>query len=328
MVVVARAGEAALSSVEDLAGREVAARPSSSYHDTLEELQEDGVAVRIEPVPEDVETELVLQGVADGEYDLALADRHIVAIEQAHGRPLEVALEVKADQAHGVLVRDGDTALREALSAFVADAKASGLYDRLHRRYFEDQRRITETTTVRSDVDGQLSPYDELVQRHAEEHGFDWRLIVAQMHQESRFDAQAVSWAGARGVMQLMPRTARELGVTDPMDPAQAIEGGVTYLGRMRDRFDEALLPTDRTWLALASYNAGHGHVVDAQRLAARKGWDDGRWFGNVERAMLLLMQPKYARKSRYGYVRGTEPVHYVQTIRDRYQAYRTASAE
>ncbi|MEM6928210.1 MAG: transporter substrate-binding domain-containing protein [Myxococcota bacterium] len=321
-VVVKRPGET-VRSLDDLAGRKVAVRPSSSYHDTLSKLRADGLRVELVDVPEDTETELVLQGVAEGLYDLAVADSHIVAIEQAHQLPLETAFQIRGPLPHGAVVRAGDRELKAALDDFVRRTRDDAFMRLLHRRYFSDPRRITSNTRVRSDRGGALSPFDALVKEHAEDRGFDWRLIVAQMYQESHFEPDATSWAGARGLLQLMPRTAGELGVTDPTDPEQAIRGGVTYLGLMRDRFGNDLTVADRNWFALASYNAGYGHVVDAQRLARRQGWDPGRWFGNVERAMLLLMEPKHARRARHGYVRGTEPVHYVRTIRDRYRAYR-----
>lgn len=323
--VVVQSTDSALTNVRDLAGREVAVRPSSAYRETLEQIVEDGVHVKIVDVGEDVETEVVLRRVAEGTYDLAVADSHILDIERAHGVGVTAAFEIRGPRPHGVAVRADDTDFLAALDAYIEANKNEKLYRILHDRYFDDPRRIVQNTFVRSDRDGTLSPFDDLVREHADAHGLDWRLVTAQMYQESRFDPEARSWAGARGLMQLMPRTARELGVTDPEDPAQSIEAGVTYLERMRERFDDDLVASDRTFLALAAYNAGYGHVSDARRLAARKGWDSGRWFDNVERAMLLLMKPRYARRARHGYVRGTEPVHYVATIRDRFQAYRAA---
>jgi len=323
-VLVARPGSE-IRSLTDLNGQRVAVRPSSSYHETLRRLQADGLRVEIVEVAEDTETELVLQGVAEGTHDLAVADSHIVAIELAHELPIEPMFEIRGPTPHAAVVRADDRELRDALDAFLDRFVHSSSHAVLRRKYFADPRRIVTTTGTRSDRGGRLSPFDPLVRRHAQTHGFDWRLIVAQMYQESHFDPDAESWAGARGLLQLMPRTARELGVSDPTDPEQSVRAGVAYLAELRDRFADDMLVTDRNWFALASYNAGYGHVLDAQRLAARQGLDPGRWFGHVERAMLLLMRPEYARRARHGYVRGTEPVHYVRTIRSRFRAYRLA---
>jgi membrane-bound lytic murein transglycosylase F len=161
-----------------------------------------------------------------------------------------------------------------------------------------------------------------MVRQYAAQYNFDWRLVIAQMYQESRFDPLAKSWAGAKGLMQVMPRTARELGIRNLKDPRHGLEAGVKYLDWVRERFEPELPVKDRMWFTLAAYNAGVGHVRDARALARRQGWEPTRWFGNVERAILLLSKRKYARKAKHGYVRGSEPVKYVRQIRDRYLAY------
>jgi membrane-bound lytic murein transglycosylase F len=127
---------------------------------------------------------------------------------------------------------------------------------------------------------------------------------------------------GARGLMQLMPRTAKAMGVKNVSDPANSIKGGIKYLDWLRDRFEAKLPIPDRLWFTLASYNAGAGHVQDARRLASQLGHDSNRWFGHTEEAMLLLSKKKYAKKARYGYVNGREPVNYVRDIRQRFEAY------
>jgi membrane-bound lytic murein transglycosylase F len=142
------------------------------------------------------------------------------------------------------------------------------------------------------------------------------------MYQESRFNPKAKSHMGAKGLMQLMPRTAKAMGVENTADPDSNILGGVKYLDWLRDRFDSELPISDRLWFTLASYNAGHGHVYDARRLAQQLGHDPDRWFGHTEKAMLLLSQKKYAKNARFGFVNGTEPVNYVRDIRQRFEAY------
>ena len=151
---------------------------------------------------------------------------------------------------------------------------------------------------------------------------FDWRLIVSQMYQESKFNPKAKSYAGAIGLMQVMPRTGKELGITDLKDPEQSIIAGVRYLDWTRDRFSNDLPIQEQVLFSLASYNAGYGHVKDAQRLARKLGLRDDKWFNNVERAMLLLQKRQYYQHARFGYVRGREPVNYVYKIHQRYLAY------
>ena len=136
------------------------------------------------------------------------------------------------------------------------------------------------------------------MRKYSARYGFDWRLVVAQMHQESRFDPDAKSWAGALGLLQVMPRTARELGFDDIHEPENGIHAGAKYLDWVRDRFPESLPVEDRMWFTLAAYNAGAGHVRDAMVLAKQQGLNPERWFDNVEQAMLLLSQRQYAAKA------------------------------
>ena len=128
--------------------------------------------------------------------------------------------------------------------------------------------------------------------------------------------------------MQVMPRTAKELGLTDLKDPETGVHAGVKYLQWVRERFEPELDVKDRMWFTLAAYNAGQGHVRDARRLARQKGWNDNRWFGHVEKAMLLLSKKEYSSKARHGYVRGSEPVKYVRDIRSRFFAYQRLTSE
>jgi membrane-bound lytic murein transglycosylase F len=199
----------------------------------------------------------------------------------------------------------------------------SKTYNLLWLKYFGNKRRVARHERQRI-VGTELSPYDGIVQEHSAAFELDWRMVVAQMYQESKFDPKLTSFAGARGLMQVMPRTATQVGVAeqDLWEPELNIAAGVRYLNWTRERFEDSLPLSDRLWFALAAYNAGPGHVRDARRLARQEGWNADLWFDNVERAMLLLSKPDYARRARYGFVRGQEPVKYVREIRERYRAY------
>jgi membrane-bound lytic murein transglycosylase F len=149
------------------------------------------------------------------------------------------------------------------------------------------------------------------------------------MYQESRFDPQAESWAGARGLMQILPTTGELFGVQDLHAVDTSIHTGVRYLAWLQERFEPDLTVQDRMWFTLAAYNAGLGHVRDARILARKMGWNPDRWFNNVDRAMLLLSRRSFYQLATHGYARGKETVDYVRQIRDRYNAYiRLASAE
>ena len=226
--------------------------------------------------------------------------------------------------AHAVALRARNPKLKQALDEFVKRMYRSEFYNITYRKYFESQRSVKRLARGRvlDPLKGRISPYDDLVRKYADLYGFDWRLVTAQMYQESRFDPKARSHIGARGLMQLMPRTARSMGVKDIHDPAHSIRGGLKYLSWLRNRFEDDLPLSERLWFTLAAYNAGAGHVQDARRLAKRLGYDSNRWFGHTEKAMLLLAKKEYASKARYGYVNGREPVNYVREIKERFEAY------
>jgi membrane-bound lytic murein transglycosylase F len=174
----------------------------------------------------------------------------------------------------------------------------------------------------RSDREASISPYDALARRYGAAHNLDWRLVVALMYQESRFQEGLVSPAGATGLMQILPETAAELGVVDLHDPDESVRAGTLYLSRLVQRWDPRLPLSTRLRFALASYDAGLGHVLDARQLAREIGLNPDRWYGNVERAMLLLEQEQYFANAKCGYCRGSETVHYVEEIDRRYRLY------
>lgn len=311
-----------LDKKEQLEGRTIVVRKSSSYWETLTKLKEAGLKFKLEAAPEDMETEEIIGKVADGTYDLTVSDSHILDIELTWRDDVDAAFPLGEPVSHGWAMRAGDEELLAAVNSFFDEEYRGLFYNLAYKKYFKNPKEIKSHTELRVDRGGTLSPYDELVKKYSEEYGFDWRLITSQMYQESRFDPEARSWVGAQGLLQVMPRTAAELGFDDVVEPEKGIHAGVKYMDWVRERFETELSVQDRTWFTLASYNAGFGHVLDARRLAEQQGWDGDKWFGNTERAMLLLSKPQYARKARYGYVRGAEPVKYVREIRDRYDAY------
>jgi membrane-bound lytic murein transglycosylase F len=315
-----------IDSPEDLAGREIVVRRTSSYWDSISRLQDQGLKVKLREAPEDMETPEIIDLVAQGDFDLTVADGHILELEQTARDDIKGVFPVTDPVAAGWVVRENDTQLLGAIDQFFRKEYRGTVYNLTYQKYFENKRQILEHREDRIDLnpDGQLSPYDKFTRKYGDQYGFDWRLVTAQMYQESRFNPKAKSWAGAKGLMQVLPRTAAELGFKkdDLNKPEVGIHAGVKYLDWLRDRFDEELPVSDRMWFTLASYNAGYGHVRDARRLAAQKGWDRDRWFDNVERAMVLLSNPKYYRKAAHGYVRGEEPVSYVNQIAERYRAY------
>lgn len=321
-VIVARRSEDAPRTPLDLTGRTIAVHHNSADWQTLETLRDMGIQFGLRAVPNEMPVEEIIAGVARGDFDMTMASSHIVDFELTWRDDIQKGFAVRDDIPLSWAVRADNTELMQALNEFI-DSEYRGLfYNVIYERYFTSRRRIRNHLAVHQNRAGQLSPYDELVRRYAEEHGFDWRMIVALMYEESGFDPTARSFAGARGLMQVLPRTAHDLGFDDLDDPETSIQAGVEYLAWARERFEEDLHVRDRMWFTLAAYNAGPGHVRDARRLAKQMNLDPDTWFGNVEQAMLLLSRPQYAQEAAHGYCRCQEPVNYVRSIRDRYNAY------
>lgn len=318
-IVVTRADDTGINSPEDLAGRKVVVRRSSSYWSSLEDLVKSGIPLQLLAAPEDLETEQLIAGVAEGRYDVTVSDSHILDVELSWRRDVRAAFTLREKVEHGWATRPDNPDLSQAINAFLKSEYRGLIYNTLVAKYFKDPHKLQRQLAYRS-PGGTISPYDELVRKYARRYGFDWRLIVAQMHQESRFDPSALSYAGAQGLLQVLPRTGRELGFESLMEPDEGVHAGVRYLAWIRERMGDDV--PEKTWLSLAAYNAGYGHLRDARRIARERGLDPNRWFGHVEQAMLLKEQPEVYRQTRFGYARGREPVEYVRSIRDRYDAY------
>lgn len=173
-----------------------------------------------------------------------------------------------------------------------------------------------------------ISEFDDVIQKYSRNYRMDWLLVSAVAYTESRFNANAVSRAGARGLLQVMPSTGRHLGFSDIVDLESNIEAGTSYLKRLILILTDRVPPQERINFALAAYNAGLGHAYDAQKLARQLGLNPYKWFGNVEKAILLLQKPKYAKTARHGYCRGGQPVAYVAKIRAMEKIFRARLAE
>ena len=333
-VVVKKKGAEGPASIGELDGKKVHVRRFSSYYATLKK-------AGVEPVlaPSDQETEELIAKVASGEIELTVADTHILELELSYGTEVEKAFHLTelpppkegekrgkraptAAKSIAFAVRPTNPELLKFLSSWVKKNYRGLDYNILKKRYFENRRNFAKAKEQRLGKTGQISPYDPIIEQFSKKYGLDWRLMAAQAYVESRFDPKAKSWVGAKGLFQVMPRTGKALGFSNLEDPKVGTHAGIKYMNRLIGHFDPELPFSERMFFALASYNAGYGHVLDARRLAEAEGLDASRWFGNVEKAMLLLSQPQHARRARHGYCRGKEPVAYVRHIDELYQAY------
>ena len=303
----------------DLSGRSIVVPRNSPYLPRLTQMQ-DSAGFRLVVTESAESTSRMVDGVASGEFDLTVIESHLAEAELVRRQDLVVLNRLEDTPGHSWAVRRDQPILLDSLNAYL-DREYRGLFCNILRRkyFFPDTRTIVEPEFESS---GGLSRFDSLTRRYAVEADMDWRILTAQMFQESRFNPEARSPFGAYGLMQMMPRTAEQMGVTDLTDPEEQIRAGAQYMAWLGDRLPAGLAIADRLAFALASYNAGYGHLLDARRVAEREGLDPDRWFGNVERAMLMLSDPDVYTTLPHGYCRGSEPVGYVRRIIDLAQMY------
>ncbi len=310
----------------DLAGKTVYVQKGSVYAKRLESLSNEiGADINIIKVP--VESEQLIQMVARGEIDYTVTDENVAKVNKSYFPYLDVATAVSFNQNLAWAVRKGSDDLKVEIDTWLQDFRTSRRYAVIYNKYFDNQH---SATIVNSDYyalgSGKISKYDNVVKRESERIGWDWRLVSSMIYQESRFNPNAVSWAGAFGLMQLMPVTAARFGVGRNSSPESHIRAGANFIKWLDNRFDDEIPDREeRIKFVLASYNVGKGHVDDARRLAEKYGDDPNVWEDNVEKWLLNKSQPNYYRDPvvKYGYARGIETYNYVKQVVDRYEHYK-----
>ena len=321
-LVVTHDGTPALDSIEDLSGRTVAIRQSSSYSDSLSKLNRRLADSGRDPidivfVDERLATERILDLVAARRFDYTVADSIVAEMAVGINSQLRIARGL-------ALRRDGELAwatlpsarsLAEEINVFLRRYKQGTLLGNIAvRKYFEAESRLAKRFA--NDRDAPLSDYDDLFREHAAEFDLDWRLAASMAYQESRFDPTAHNRWGAVGLLQIKPKTAREPYIDMPNiegaeNVSENIRAGLKYLNWIKTRYFDSepeMSEPDRFRMALAAYNAGPRNVIRARALAVELGLDRNQWFRNVELAMLDM--------------RKTEPVKYVSDINQRFLAY------
>jgi len=250
--------------------------------------------------------------------DYTIADSNEVARSRRYRPELLVAFDVSQSQDLAwAFPRSTDDSLYIAAVGFFNRIRKSGELQQLTDRHYGHVKRMdfVSTQTFLSHAMNRLPDYRHLFEKAAEKHAIDWRLLAAVSYQESLWKPRAKSPTGVRGLMMLTKATAEQMEVDNRLDPEQSILGGAKYLAYMHDKIPERIPEPDRTWMALAAYNVGYGHLEDARRLTEQQSADPDRWI-DVKNRLPLLSKKKYFSKTRHGYARGNEPVSYVSNIR------------
>ena len=320
--VVYKKGQWRPRSTEDLAENKgtLAVVSGSSHEKTLQALKLKHPTLEWQSV-EEIDSDELLRQVAEGELDYTLADSVDIALNQRILPDVTTALELTEDEPIAWFVnQNNDDSLYALLIEFFGEIQQSGELAKLEEKYLGhvDKFDYVDTRAFLRAVEGKLPQWKDLFKQYANE--FDWRLIAALSYQESHWNPRAVSPTGVRGMMMLTLPTARSVGVKNRLDPEQSIRGGTEYLRKMINRIPDSIEEHEKVWFALASYNVGFGHMMDARRLTQSQGGNPDAW-SDVKQRLPLLRQRKYYKQTRYGYARGDEALHYVENIRRYYQS-------
>lgn len=320
-VVVTRKGGPRLRTLDDLAGRNVCVRRSSSYYESLISLNRNLVEsgkrpVRIIRMDENLETEDILELVSSGAVEMTVADSHIAKIWSGILKNLEIHENVKlrSEAKIGWMIRKNNPELKASLNRFLKTRRQGTLFGNIYfNQYYKKNPWIKNP--LRGGETKKLRKYKHLFQKYASRYGFDWLLITAMAYQESGLDNNKKNPSGAIGIMQVRPQTGKDknVGIGNVHLLENNIHAGVKYLAFLRDRYfdDQEIRPRDQLRFAIAAYNAGPAKIRRARSLAKKMGMDPNQWFRNVELAALKLI--------------GQETVRYVSNINKYYVLYRLA---
>lgn len=319
-------GRKPLTDVTQLIGKEVYVKANTRFSERLANLNEElGGGILIHEVTADsITTEDLIEQVSQGKIAYTVTDDQVARLNKTYFWNLHIGLKISFPQRCSWVVRRSSPLLADAINTWASDKKGTS-FKAITKRYFElsKQPLHTEIPPIHG---GHISPYDALFKKHAGLIGWDWRLLASISYQESRFNPSVVSWAGAEGLMGIMPNTAKALGVTphELKDPDVGIRTGVDCLRHFRQGFSDITDAEEQIRFTLAAYNAGIGHVYDAQRLARKYGKDPNRW-EHVSEYIRLKNDPEYYNDPvcKHGYLRGSETFLYVREVMERYYYYR-----
>ena len=303
--------------VSDLADLRLGVVSRSSYAEHLERLRSIHPGLNWEAL-KGLESEQLLERVWSGKLDCTVASSNIISINRRYFPELVVALPLGQPQHLAWALPKGESDLKEAVDQWFKKFKREGKLDALLERYygFADYFDYVDVQVFKRRVREKLPYFRPMFEAAAKQYDLPWTLLAVQGYQESNWDPDAVSPTGVRGIMMLTQTTADSLSVGDRKNPSDSIMGGARYMASLYRRLPTGIEEPDRTWIALAAYNVGMGHVQDAQVLARVFGKNPNLW-NDLKTVLPLLSQKRYYRFLKHGYARGTEPVEYVQRIRD-----------
>ena len=303
----------------DLTGAEVAYLPNTGDELGLASVRAQHPDIKWMPV-DLASADALIGQVDDARIDYAIVTSADVALARNVHLSFDVAFAAgpKRELAWAVPASDGK--LRAALDTFIDRVRRDGTLAQLLERYFAPAKNLgrPDAGALRDRIDNVLPALRKYFQDAQDETGIDWRLLAAVAYQESQWEPDATSETGVRGIMQFTEDTARQVGLSNRLDPQSSITAAARYLRFLRDKLPAHITEPDRTWMTLAAFNIGLGHLEDARVLAQKMKGNPDHW-SDVRKALPLLADPQYFGQAKLGYARGGMPVAFVQRVRAYY---------
>ncbi|WP_029903108.1 transporter substrate-binding domain-containing protein [Prevotella sp. 10(H)] len=323
LVQQANKGDTLIQDVTGLIGKDVYVEGGTKYHQRLVNLDSElGGGIQIHTVNEDtITSEDLIEMVAIGKIKYTVCDEYIAKLNRTYYRNIDISLPISFEQRASWAVRKDTPELAKALDEWFIENDNTPVYQSIIKKYFELSKQPFDGdyTIPKNLPKGAVSPYDDLFKKHASGTKYEWQFLAAICYHESRFQNNLTSWAGAAGIMGLMPKTAASLGLTseDRMNPDLSIGAAVELLDRLDKIFRKIQDIKEREKFILAAYNAGNGHINDAQALAEKYGANPYVWEGNVQKYLELKSNPEYYNDPvcKSGYFRGGETMKYVTSV-------------
>lgn len=320
-----------LRNLLDLAHKTVYIQTGSVYLSRLRNLSDEiGDTINIVEL-DGLETEEIISMVSSGEIDYTVCDENIGLINKTYHPNIDIKTPISFNQNISWGVRKKSELLLDSLNNWLVDFKKTRQYTDLYNKYFQKVKDVSfNKNNYITKRTGKVSEYDDLIRTQSKYINWDWKLLAALIYQESKFIPGLKSWAGAFGIMQLMPLTAERYGIDTTATLNENMEAGVKYIKWIEDQFEDIKDEDQRIKFTLASYNVGLGHVLDARRLAEKNGKNPNEWDDNVDYFLLHKSNPKFYRDSvvKHGYCRGEEPYNYVASIIERFEHYKNVIKE
>ncbi len=304
-----------IDTLEELAGKTIHVRRNTSYHHHLEAIRKSGIDIDIKLL-DNIPSEEIIQRVANKTIKYTVVDSNIAQINRRYYPDIVIGIAIQDVEFVGWAVNPSEIRLLDRINHFFYHINKTGYYKKLSNKYYGDIDNFDyfDVKKFHQRLHTRFPKYRRYIIQEAFKYGFDWRIIAAMVYQESHFDPFAKSFTGVRGLMQVTENTAREMGISNRLDPILSLRAGVKYLHTLYKRFDDIEDPNEKLLFAIGSYNVGYGHVKDAQKLAAADSLDPHKW-ASLEKTLPLLTKRKYYQKTRHGYARGREPVKHVRQV-------------